>query len=134
MSNANSTNGTVSKEPVPTEVHEPARRRPYSEEYKRQIVAEVNAAPRGGIGVILRREGLYSTTVDAWRTQIAGGGAAQKRGRTASPETPLKKENQRLRRENQRLERKLEHAALIIEVQKKVARLMDSHDQSSVQE
>lgn len=131
MSNANHTNGTVSKEPVPTEVQEPGQRRPYSAEYKRQIVEEVNAAPRGGIGAILRREGLYSTTVDVWRKQIASGATAKKPGRKSSPETPLKKENERLRRENQRLERKLEHAALIIEVQKKVARLLDSHDESS---
>lgn len=133
MSNANFTNGTVSTEPVPTEVQEPGRRRSYSQEYKRQIVAEVKAAPRGGIGAILRREGLYSTTVDTWRTQIATGQTAKKPGPKASPETPLKKENERLRRENQRLERKLEHAALIIDVQKKVALLLDSHEQSSAQ-
>lgn len=72
-----------------------------------------------GIGVILRRESLYSTTVDNWRKEIAGERTAGKAGRKASSETPLKKENERLRRENQRLERKLEHAALIISVQKK---------------
>lgn len=126
MSTRNHVNGTTAKEPVPTEVHQPGERRIYTEEYKRQIVAEVNAAPRGGIGVILRREGLYSTTVDAWRKDAAGMRTAGRAGRKASPQTPLKKENQRLEREIQRLERKLAHAALIIEVQKKVARLLDA--------
>ncbi len=129
MSTSNHVNGTAAKEPVPTEVQEPGQRRTYSAEYKRQIVREVTAAPRGGIGVILRREGLYSATVDAWRKEIAGVRTAGTAGRKALPETPLKREVERLKRENARLERKLEHATLIIAVQKKIALLMDSHDE-----
>lgn len=131
MSRSNDVNGKAAKEPVPTEVQPTGERRIYTDQYKRQIVAEVNAAPRGGIGVILRREGLYSTTVDTWRKESAGVRTAGKAGRKASAETPLKKENQRLEREIQRLERKLEHAALIIAVQKKVALLLESHDQNA---
>jgi transposase-like protein len=109
---------------IDSEVRSGPARRVYSAEYKRQIVEEVNAAPSGGIGVILRREGLYSTTVDNWRKELAGKRQANKPGRRASPETPLRRENARLQRENARLQRKLEQAELIIDVQKKVARLL----------
>lgn len=102
---------------IDSEVGSRPARRVCSAEYKRQIVEEVNAAPSGGIGVILRREGLYSTTVDNWRKELAGKRQANKPGRRASPEAPL-------RRENARLQRKLEQADLIIDVQKKVARLL----------
>ncbi len=122
-------NQAVNQRP-PTEVREPAVRRDYTAEYKRQIVAEINAAPYGGIGAILRREALYSTTVDAWRKETAGTRTTGVPGRKPSPQTPLKQENERLRRENERLQKKLQQAALIIELQKKVGLLMPSDDLS----
>jgi transposase-like protein len=111
-------------ESVPTEVRERTGYQRYPLEYKQRIVAEVIAAQHGGVGVILRREGLYSGTVNAWRAELAPGSIKRKLGRPASSETPLKREIERLRRENQRLERKLEHAGLIIAVQKKVSELL----------
>lgn len=121
----NQQSNDASKEPVETEVRERAKRRIFSDEYKRRIAAEVNAAPRGTMAEILRREGLYSATVDTWRKELSSALAPRKRGRKASPDTPLKKELERLSRENERLRRKLEHAELIISVQKKVARMFD---------
>jgi transposase len=134
MSNTEKTNGRVTTEPVPTEVQEPGERRVYTAEYKRQIVAEVTGAPRGQLAAILRRERLYSTTVKSWCDELANKRAPGKPGRKASAETPLKKEIERLRRENARLERKLEHAELIIDVQKKVARLIDSSRDEAARE
>ena len=119
MNDATQNNGQATNQRPPTEVREAAERREYTAEYRRQIVAEINAAPHGGIGAILRREGLYSATVDAWRKQAAGTRTAGVPGRKPSPETPLKRENERLQRENQRLHKKLQQAALIIDVQKK---------------
>lgn len=127
---SNENRGTASKKPAETEVREKSVRRTYTDEYKRRIVAEVNAAPRGTMAEILRREGLYSATVDTWRKELAPSMAARKRGRKPSPETPLKKELERLARENERLKRKLEHAELIISVQKKVARMFDQPTKS----
>lgn len=117
-------NGIAKTEPMATEVKARPARRVFPPEYKRKIVDEVNAAPHGGIAIILRREGLYSTTVENWRKELAASMEPRKRGRKPSPDTPLKKELERLQRENQRLTRKLEHAELIIDVQKKVARLL----------
>ena len=121
MSNANGS----SKKSAESELDPKPERRVFTPEYKRRIVEEVNAAPRGGIAVILRREGLYPTTFDNWRKEFSGAFEPTMRGRKASPDTPVKRELERLRRENERLKRKLEHAELIIDVQKKVARRFD---------
>jgi hypothetical protein len=48
----------------------------------------------------------------------------QKRGPKPDPDRETRAENERLRRENERLQKRLEQAELIIEVQKKVSRLL----------
>jgi hypothetical protein len=40
----------------------------------RRFLREYEASPRGERGALLRREGLYSSHVDAWRKQQATGG------------------------------------------------------------
>jgi hypothetical protein len=50
--------------------------------------------------------------------------APQKRGRKVDPDTETRHENAKLRRENERLTTRLQHAELIIDVQKKVAALL----------
>lgn len=114
-----------SKKPAETELEQKPAKRVFTPEYKRRIVEEINAAPKGGIAAILRREGLYSTTVDNWRKEYSGAFEPKKRGRKPSPDTAVKRELERLERENERLRRKLEHAELIIDVQKKVARMFE---------
>jgi len=49
--------GPVEDVPDP-EVAERARRRTYTAKYKRDVLAEYEAADRAGRGVLLRREGL----------------------------------------------------------------------------
>ena len=53
------------------EVPEWARRRTYTAKYKRDVLAEYDAADRAGRGALLRREGLYSSSISAWRDQRA---------------------------------------------------------------
>lgn len=48
-------------------------RRTFSAEYKRRIVAEYDQAPAGQKGRVLRREGLYDSSVKQWRAQIEAG-------------------------------------------------------------
>ena len=50
-----------------------AKRRTFTTEYKRRIVAEHDAAPKGGKGAVLRRERLYDSHVKEWRAAIAAG-------------------------------------------------------------
>ena len=52
------------------EVTPKAKRRSFSAAYKKKILAEVDAAAgTGGIGEILRREGIYSSTLTSWRQE-----------------------------------------------------------------
>lgn len=110
------------------EVPERPKRRQFTAEYKRSIVAQAEACrDDGAIGVLLRREGLYSSHLTTWRRQREQGElnalAPKKRGRKSTA-NPLAEENQRLLKENARLSRRLEQAELIIDVQKKVSALL----------
>ena len=121
-------------DPVPASRPDPevvakAKRRTYTAEYKQRILleAESAAATRGGLGALLRREGLYSSLLTYWRRERAQGVlealTPQKRG-PKSKHQPLEEENQKLRRQNARLTEDLRKAQIIIDVQKKVAALL----------
>jgi len=120
-------NGKENNQDPATEVVPKAQRRHYSYEYKQRILAEVDACTQPGeVGAILRREGLYYQIIGKWRNQFKKQGQvgleAQKRGPKVDPQAA---ELARLQRENERLRLKLERAELIIEVQKKVSRMLD---------
>ena len=110
-----------------TEVPATPRRRQFSASYKLEILEEVDrCTDTGAIGALLRREGLYSSHVTAWRAARRKGSLAQlsrKRG-TKPTKTPEAKEVERLRRECARLRRELKKAQTVIEVQKKLSELM----------
>lgn len=114
--------------PDPEVVARP-KRRTYTAEYKQRILeeAEVAAATRGGLGALLRREGLYSSLLTYWRRERAKGLlealTPQKRG-PKSKRNPLEEEVQKLRRQNAHLSEDLRKAHIIIDVQKKVAALL----------
>jgi transposase len=105
-----------------------AVRRRFSAEYKRRILQEADQRDPGGIALLLRREGLYSSHLTTWRKQRKSGEIAglepRKRGKKAVPRNPLAAENERLRRETQRLQKRLRQAETIIDVQKKLCDLL----------
>jgi transposase len=111
------------------EVVAKAKRRTYTAEYKHRILeeAEAAAATRGGVGALLRREGLYSSLLATWRRERANGIrealTPQRRG-PKSKRNPLEEENLKLRRQMGQLTEKLRKAEIIIDVQKKVAALL----------
>jgi len=112
-----------------SEVTEKASRRRFTAEYKLGVLRSVDACGAvGEIGALLRREGLYSSHLNAWRQQrergLLGAMAAKKRGRKAEEDGPLVLENVKLRREKAALERKLRQAELIIEIQKKASEML----------
>jgi transposase-like protein len=111
------------------EVAAKAKRRQFSAEYKLRIVREAAAAKSPGeIGALLRREGLYSSHLVAWRRQRERGelaGLSAKRGRKPEPVNPLAKRVAELEREKRRLERRLEQAELLLDIQKKASRLLE---------
>jgi transposase-like protein len=111
--------------PDPEVVARP-RRRTFTAKYKLRILEEVDAAEAGGIGAILRREGLYSSRVSQWREERRRGTLAalsKTRGRKPT-KNPLSSEVERLRRELAKTQQKLAQAEVIIDVQKKVASLL----------
>jgi transposase-like protein len=109
------------------EVPEKAQRRKFCAEDKKRILEEVDrAAGHGGMGAVLRREGIYSSTLHGWRKERDAAihkAFSQKRG-PQPKRNPLAGENEKLRRQNQRLQEELEKAHIVIDVQKKVARLL----------
>src|SRR5215470_17119186 len=121
-------NAVLASRPDPEVVAKP-KRRTYTAEYKQRILeeAETAAATRGGLGALLRREGLYSSLLTYWRRERANAIlealTPQKRG-PKSRRNLLEEEVQKLRRQNARLSEELRKANLIIEVQKKVAALL----------
>jgi transposase len=84
---------------------------------KLRILAEIDRAPSGGTGAILRREGPYSSTLSDWpglrATGALGGLTPTKRGPKPVPRNPMAAELAHVKRENARLVRRLEHAETI---------------------
>jgi len=113
---------------VDPEVTAMPKRRRFSAAYKARIVEEASGCTEpGAIGALLRREGLYSSTLSKWRELSRQGMlkelADDKRGRKPS-RNPLADDVARLERENRRLQRRLQQAETIIEIQKKVSSML----------
>ena len=127
VSEASSSSRPRLSEPVPdSEVPAKAQRRKFTAEYKLRIVREAERCKEpGDVGALLRREGLYSSLLTAWRREVEQGTRAalrsKKRGPKARAADPRVKE---LKRENARLRKRLEHAEIVITVQKKVSELL----------
>lgn len=106
-----------------------ARRRAFTAEFKRQVLAEADVCTEpGSVGALLRRHGLYSSHLVDWRRQRDEGAltglAPRKRGRKARERNPLAAENARLQGENRKLLARAERAERLVELQKKVAELL----------
>lgn len=119
-------NGRLKAEVADPEVVPRAKRRQFTAEYKRRILAEAEACRKPGeIGALLRREKLYSSHLTRWRQQQTAEGLSglspQKRGRKSDPQA---EEVARLQQENERLRAQLEQAELIMDVQKKLSQLL----------
>jgi transposase-like protein len=117
--------GRVAEDPDP-EVPARAQRRRYSAAYKQRILTEYESLDRVGKGALLRREGLYTSLISAWREQ-RDQGALEALGKPAGrpPADARDRELARLRRENERLTAQLDNARTVIEVQGKLSALLD---------
>ena len=115
------------KEVMPnTEVVAKAKRKRFTAAEKLRILREVEACRGSGeIGALLRREGIYFSYLTTWRKQRElgelDGLSPHKRGPKPNPEAI---ELAKLRREHERLQERMRRAELIIDVQKKVARML----------
>jgi len=119
-----SVGGSVSGSRV--EVFGVAGRRRFTADYKRRILDEAGRAGHGEIGLILRREGLYSSQLSQWREWRNG----MKKKKDSGLTNELKTENQRLQKENARLKLKLRKAEAMLDLQKKAAEILSYDDES----
>ena len=111
------------------EVLAKAQRRRFTAEYKRQVLQEAEACSKPGeLGALLRREGLYSSHLSAWRAARSRGELAglrpRKRGPKVQPPDPRDKRIAELEREVKRSQARAERAEGLVEVQKKLSQLL----------
>ena len=111
--------------PPDPEVSPVRPRRRFTSNYKQRILREAESSRETGqIGALLRREGLYSSHLVAWRKQLSV--MPKRRGRRPMDAALAAQvqENRKLLKEKRQLERRLAQAEAIIDIQKKVSELL----------
>jgi transposase len=117
--------GSIDGVPDP-EVPAKARSRTYSAAYKARVLSEYEGLDKAGKGALLRREGLYTSLISAWRIQRDQGALQALAKPSGRPQAdPADRENARLRKDNERLRGQLERARRVIEVQGKLSALLE---------
>jgi len=117
----------VRVEEVPDpQVDERASRRTYTAKYKLEVLAEYERLDKAGKGALLRREGLYTSLISAWREQRDRGALAamEAAARGPKPVDPLTRDNARLAVENARLTAELQQARQVVRVQGELSALL----------
>ena len=114
----------VSVESVPKR----GRRRSFSAAEKLRVVRQAAACTkRGEVEALLRREGLYSSHLTAWRKQLVLHGSEALAGRKPGRKPKLDAKDRRiveLEQRAARLEAKLSLAEKLIDLQKKVSAIL----------
>lgn len=108
------------------------RRRSFTAQYKLDILAEYDAADPGARGVLLRREGLYSSHLSEWRRArdsgaLAGLAPAPRSGRKSAEQL----ENDKLRARAERAERELAKTKAALEIVGKAHALLEMLSESA---
>ena len=104
----------------------------YTRAYKLKVLRESDACTKPGeMGLYLRRIGLAHATLTCFRRQRAAGTldtpqpTERKRAEKSPADPQALRRQMELERENRTLRRKLEQAEAIIDIQKKVSRLLE---------
>jgi transposase-like protein len=115
---------------VPDLETRPPKQRRYTAAYKLRLIDMVDACTAPGeLASLLRKEGIYSSTLTDFRKQKARGDLDRKPGSGRAPkasvaESQTVKQLAASERENRRLRRELEKARILLDLQKKVSELM----------
>jgi hypothetical protein len=101
----------------------------FGAEYKRRILREAEGCKKPGeVGALLRREGLYSSHLAAWRAARRRGELAalgsKRRGPKVERPDPRQARIAELERELRRAQARAERAEALVEVQKKLSVLL----------
>jgi transposase-like protein len=121
--------------PDPEVAAKPTRRR-FTAEYKLEILREAESQREpGAIGALLRRAGLYSTHLSAWRRQRERGALetlrARRRGRKPDATRGLRQQIAALEAEKQRLQERLRQAEAIMAAQKELSEILGLAESSA---
>ena len=114
-----------------------AKRRRFSLDYKRKMVAQYDQLDVNERGALLRREGLYYSHISKWRWQLLQAdkkaAAKERAAKTKARATVSKSRYDALKRELEEAQAQLEKANSIIAAQKKLSDLLfaNSLDNSS---
>ena len=115
---------------VPDLETRPPKQRRYTASYKLRLIdlADACIAP-GDVASLLRKEGIYSSTLTDFRKQKARGDLDRKSGsgrvsKASVADSQTVKQLAASERENRRLRRELEKARMLLDLQKKVSELM----------
>ncbi|MFV2199152.1 transposase [Nocardiopsis sp. LOL_012] len=120
--------------------HRP-KRRTFTTAYKLRIVEEYDTAPTGEKGALLRREGLYDSSIQLWRKQREAGQLSTSqtaKTTTAKKKTPeqseleqLRREKAKLERDNTRMSKKLQQTEAAMEILGKAHALLEIVSESA---
>lgn len=104
-----------------------AKRRTFTAKYKLEILEKAEACTRPGeIGELLRREGLYTSHLTAWRKQRKNGALKELgKARGRKPVDRRDQEIAQLTRKLERSEAELVKARRVIEIQGNVSALLE---------
>jgi transposase len=108
------------------EVAAVGQRRRFSDQYKLKLLEEIDGSPEM-TGMIIRREGLYSSNISTWRRWRERMGTEKK---PISENKRLHNEMAKLKRENERLAMKLRQAEALIDLQKKTSEILELMSQN----
>lgn len=112
----------------PEVLEKPVRRRFAAKQKLRILKIADSCTESGSLGALLRREGLYASSLKTWRRQreegTLNGLAPKKRGRKAIIKNVLQPEIDQLKKENEHLKKCLRRAETIIDVQKKISQIL----------
>ena len=112
-----------------SEVVARARRRVFSNAEKRRILEAADRCSQPGeLGALMRREGVYSSSLSTWRRQREAADLAALAPRKRGPKVDVNRAEAlhiaQLTRERDGFKSRLDKALLVIDVQKKLAALL----------
>ena len=110
-------------------VDDKPKRRVFEPQYKLEILKRLEECrgKRGGVGELLRKEGLYAAQVAKWREETEealAGASSRKHVPKAHSEAKAEKKFAQLERELSRVNERLRQAEVVIEVQKKISEIL----------
>lgn len=104
---------------------QPRKRRKLGRVEQLRLLREYEALPQGEKGLFLRRLGLYTSQVSAWRKMRDEKFLKDepKRGRKAKPMNPLAKELAEKDRQLRKAQKRIELLEKVMEIQKKISEI-----------